>query len=214
MTARAAATELGLNFMTVRGPELMSMYVGESERALREVFSKARAVHPSIIFIDEIDAIGATSAAGQHGGVQTVSTLLNEMDGFVALKEVFILAATNRPEVLDPALLRAGRFDTTIYVGLPDIEARQDILRMETFTMPLGDDVDTKALSEITDGYSGAEIVQLCMNARMATLRERIKTDEKYKVGQRHFDIALGKAEKSVTPEMVHNYMAWGLERR
>jgi len=215
MTAKAAATESGLNFIAVKGSELMSMYVGESERALRQVFSKAQAVKPSIIFFDEIDAIGATSAGGQHGSVQTVTTLLTEMDGFEAMEGVFVLAATNKPEILDPALLRAGRLDTTIYVGLPDVEARRAILSMQVPTnTDHADDIDQNALSEVTESLSGAEIVQLCENARNAALRERIESREKRWLGQRHFNIALAKAEKSVTPQMMQGYEAWGAGRR
>lgn len=214
MTAKAAAAQSGLNFLTVKGSELMSMYVGESERKLRGLFSKARAVRPCLIFFDEIDAIGTTRGAGQHGGVQTVTTLLNELDGFETLENVFVLAATNKPEVLDPALLRAGRLAQTIYVGLPDLRTRGDILRMQLRTMPRGHDIDEDALSELTDGYSGAEIVQLCENVRYAVLRERIETQEKRLVGQDHFNDALARLEKSVTKKMLQFYEAWGQSRQ
>lgn len=214
MTAKAAAAQSGLNFLTVKGSELMSMYVGESERKLRELFSKARAVKPCLIFFDEIDAIGTTRGGGQHGGVQTVTTLLNELDGFDKLESVFVLAATNKPEVLDPALLRAGRLDTTIYVGLPDLKTRADILKMELRTMPRGHDIDKDALSELTEGYSGAEIVRLCENARYAALRVEIETQEECPVGQDHFIDALAKSEKSVSQEMIQFYEAWGASRR
>lgn len=215
MTARAAATESSMNFMAVMGSELMSMYVGESERKLRELFCKARALRPSIVFFDEIDAIGATTAGGQQGVVQTVTTLLNELDGLVALEGIFVLAATNKPEVLDPALLRAGRLDTTIYVGLPDTEARRDILRME---IPTNSDhvdvIDQNALTGLTEGFSGAEMVQLCGNARFAALRERVELRGGHLLGQRHFKDALARAEKSVTPQMLQRYKAWGAGRR
>lgn len=213
MTAKAAATESGLNFIAVRGPELMSMYVGESERAIREIFSKARAVSPSIIFFDEIDAMGATGENGQHGSVNTVTTLLNELDGFQELKGVFVLAATNKPDKLDPALIRAGRLDTTIYVGLPDIAARREILSMRMRTMYLSDDIETSALSEATEGFSGAEILNICQKASYVAVREEMKTGKKQKVGQKHFNIALARVEKSITPDMIERYEAWAAGR-
>lgn len=214
MIAKAAAAESGLNFIVVRGPELVKMYVGETERALREVFSKARAVRPSIIFFDEIDAIGATAAAGQHGGVQTVTTLLNELDGFHAMEGVFVLAATNRPEILDPALIRAGRLDETSFVGLPDVEARRDILRMNMRTMRLAHNIDEDTLSKATEGFSGAELVQICQNARLAAVEEQIESQKSQSVSQRHFNSELSDVEKSVTSEMIQKYTAWGAGRR
>ena len=213
MTARAAATESGLNFIAVRGAELLSMYVGESERAVREVFGKARAASPSIIFFDEIDAVGAARDNGQQGSIHTVTTLLNELDGFEELKDVFVLAATNKPEVLDPALIRAGRLSETLYVGLPDLEARRDILQMQMRPMNLSNDVEVKALSEVTEGFSGAEIVNICEQASYAAFEEQIESKERCQISQKNFSAALAKVERSVTPEMITNYEAWGAGR-
>lgn len=213
MTAKAAAKESGLNFIAVKGPELTSMYVGESERALREVFRKARAVRPSIIFFDEIDAIGAASGLGQHGGVQTVTTLLNELDGFQTTEGVFVLGATNRPEVLDRALIRAGRLDTTLYVGLPNDAARREILRKNILTMRIGDDVDVNVLSIRTQGFSGAEIVQICEEAGSATVEAEVESQQDHMVSQKNFEAAIARVERSVTPKMVEQYMAWGAAR-
>ena len=214
MTAKAIATESGLNFLAVKGAELTSMYVGESERRLREIFNKARAVRPSIIFFDEVDAIGASGDNNQHGGIQTVTTLLNELDGFQAMEGVFVLAATNRPEILDPALIRAGRLDTCLYIGLPDVDARRDILRLQMLDMRIGHDVDKKTLSEATEGFSGAEIAQICEEARDATISEEIELRQEQWVSQRHFNCALAKAEKSVTADMLRRYEVWGASRR
>ena len=214
MTAKAAATESGLNFITVRGPELMSMYVGESERAIREVFSKARAVSPSIVFFDEIDAIGATGESDQHGGVHTVTTLLNELDGFRELKGVFVLAATNKPESLDAALIRAGRLDTTLYVGLPDIAARREILNIRMRKMYLSDDININAVSEATEGFSGAEITSICQKASYVAVREEMETGEKRRVCQKHFKTALARVEKSITPDMIKKYENWAAGRQ
>ena len=213
MTARAAATESGLNFIAIRGAELLSMYVGESERAVREIFRKARAASPSIIFFDEIDAVGAARGKGQQGSIHTVTTLLNELDGFEELKDVFVLAATNKPEVLDPALIRAGRLSETLYVGLPDLEARLDILQMQMRPMNLSNDVEVTALSEVTEGFSGAEIVNICEQASYAAFEEQIQSEEKCRISQKNFSAALAKVERSVTPEMIRNYEAWGAGR-
>ena len=211
MTARAAATELGLNFILVRGAEILSMYVGESERAVREAFRKARAARPSIVFFDEIDAIGAARDSRQQGGIHIVTTLLNEIDGFEELRSVFVLAATNKPEILDPALIRAGRLSEALYVGLPDAEARRDILQLQT-PVALSADLDIVAFSEMTEGFTGAEIVKICDLAGYMAAEEQIQSKEKVRISQKHFTTALAKVKRSVTPEMVRKYEAWGQE--
>jgi AAA family ATPase len=162
MTAQAVANTYGLNFLAVKGAELISMYVGESERAVREIFRKARAAAPSIIFFDEIDAIGASRDSGGSSGLNVLTTLLNEMDGFEQLKGVQVLAATNKPESLDPALLRPGRFDAHVYLGPPSASARLDILKIGTKGLQLRDDVRLEELVEQIEGYSGAEIKSAC----------------------------------------------------
>lgn len=214
MTAKAAATESGLNFLAVKGAELTSMYVGESERKLRDVFSKARAVRPSVIFFDEIDAIGSTGELNTNGGVQTVTTLLNELDGFEAFESVYVIAATNKPEALHPALIRDGRLNTCLYMGPPDFEARREILTLGMRDMQLGHDIDMSALSETTKGFSGAEMAGVCEEARDAAVTEEIETGEEQLVSQKHFALALTKVQKSITPEMVGRYEAWGAGRR
>lgn len=213
MTAKAAATESGLNFLAVKGAELTSMYVGESERKLRDLFSKARAVRPSVIFFDEIDAIGATGELNTNGGVQTVTTLLNELDGFQALEGVYVILATNKPEALHPALIRAGRLDACLYIGPPDFEARRDILTLGMRDMQLGHDIDISALSEAAKGFSGAEMAGICEQARDSATEEEIETQKGQLVCQRHFMFALTKVQKSITPEMVRRYEAWGAGR-
>ena len=208
MTARAIATESGLNFIAVRGAELLSMYVGETERAVRKVFAKARAASPCIIFFDEIDAVGAARDNKQQEGTHTVTTLLNEIDGFEELKGVFILAATNKPELLDPALIRAGRLSETLYVGLPDLEARRDILQMQPAVTR--SDIDVMALAKMTEGYTGAEIVRICEDTSYAAIRGMIRSKEMTRISQEHFSTALAGVKRSVTPEMVRKYKAWG----
>ena len=213
MTARAVATESGLNLIAVKGAELLSMYVGESERAVREIFGKARAASPCIIFFDEIDAVGAARDKSQHGSAHTVTTLLNELDGFEELKGVFVLAATNKPEMLDLALIRAGRLSETLYIGLPDLEARRDILQTQMCSMNISNDVELTALSEASEGFSGAEVVNICEQASYAAFEEQIESKEKRQISQKHFNAALAKVERSVTPEMTRNYEEWGAGR-
>ena len=210
LSAKAVATEAGLNFIAVKGAELLSMYVGESERALREVFRKARAASPSIIFFDEIDAIGGSSnGTGQHGALNVLTTLLNELDGIELLKGVFVLAATNKPEGLDPALMRPGRLDTVLYVGLPDSEARQEILHIRIRRMDVWEDVSIPEIAQVTEGYSGAELVSICQKAGYAALEEQELVGERQRIGRKHFDIALAGMHRQVTPEMTARYEKW-----
>ncbi|KAL7272358.1 AAA+-type ATPase [Rhizina undulata] len=208
LTAKALATEAGLNFMAVKGPELFSMYVGESERAVREVFRKARAASPSIIFFDEIDALSATREGTRGGGVGVLTALLNEMDGIEGLRGVTVLAATNRPEIIDPALMRPGRLDTILYVGPPDFEARREILKIKMKNMSVSEDVDIEDLATRTDGYSGAEIVNICDEAIHFAMRESFEIDA---VGKRHFEAALEKAVPQITQEMRESYEQWSV---
>ncbi|KAF2865962.1 P-loop containing nucleoside triphosphate hydrolase protein [Massariosphaeria phaeospora] len=162
LTAQAVATEFNQNFLAVKGSELIKMYVGESERAIRDVFRRARAAKPCIIFFDEIDSIGKSREKTQDSGLNVVATLLNELDGIEALKEVFIIGATNRPDILDSALIRTGRFDAHIHIGLPNEEARKQIFEIQTRRSPLAHDVDLNNLASKTAGSSGADIKGLC----------------------------------------------------
>ena len=209
LTAAAVATSSGLNFLAVKGAELLSMYVGESERAVREVFRKARAARPSIIFFDEIDAIGATREGGQHTGLNVLTTLLNELDGIEALNGVFVLAATNKPEILDPALMRPGRLDTSLYVGLPDLGGRRDILEICHKKMDVDEYLDWNELAQKTVGYSGAEIVSLCQKAGYAALDEEEMTGQSQKVGNRHMETALREVPRQITKDMIERYEVW-----
>jgi len=175
LLVQALARESGLNFISVKGPELLSKYVGESEERIRELFHKARLVAPSILFFDEIDSFAA------HRGLdlgtsrvtsRMVSQLLTEMDGIEKLKGVFILGATSRPEILDPALLRPGRFEVTIELSLPDREERLEILKIHLKDKPLAPDVDLEKTAERMEGWSGAQIEALCRRASLAWFRE------------------------------------------
>ncbi|WVO21452.1 uncharacterized protein IAS62_002761 [Cryptococcus decagattii] len=205
MTAKALATESGINFIAVKGPELLNKYVGESERAVREIFRKARAASPSIIFFDEIDALGsARSDDHTHSGVLT--SLLNEMDGVEELSGVTVVAATNRPDVLDSALMRPGRLDRILYVGVPDFETRKDIFRIRMATMAVEPDVNVERLAEITEGCSGAEIVSVCQDAALAAMNESL--DAPYVKGS-HLVNSAYTVRRRITPDMIAFFEEW-----
>jgi len=181
LMAKAAAHESEANFISIKGPELLSKWVGESEKGVREVFRKARQAAPCIVFFDEIDAIAPTrgSLGGEsHVTERVISQLLTELDGLEVLSNVIIIAATNRPDIIDPALLRPGRFDRLLYVPPPDKDARIQILKIHTSKKPLAEDVKIDTLANQTEGYTGADIAALASAAVMLALREHI---EKYK---------------------------------
>ncbi|MGB8218229.1 MAG: CDC48 family AAA ATPase [Candidatus Methanoperedens sp.] len=177
MLAKAVATESQANFISIKGPELLSKYVGESEKAVRETFRKARQAAPTIIFFDEIDSIVPPRGASFDTGVteRVVSQILTELDGLEELKNVVIIAATNRPDMVDPALLRPGRFDRFIYIRPPDLAEREAILKIHLKGKPLSDEVDIKELARRTEGYVGADIEAICREAAILALRECIK---------------------------------------
>jgi AAA family ATPase len=232
LLVKALAAEAGLNFLAVKGAELVSMYVGESERAVREVFRKARAASPSVIFFDEFDSIasvrasgGATNSSSNGGNLNILTTLLNEMDGFEQLRDVLIIAATNRPEILDPALLRPGRLDHLVYVGPPDLEARKEILHIWLGKSDAAADVDVDVLARMTDGYSGAEIVSICETAGGFAMDEEEEVEGRErgmegdgegleaKIGMAHLRMAVGEVRRGITEEVVRRYVDWGAGR-
>ncbi len=206
LLAKAAATESGANFIAVRGPEILSKWVGESEKAIRQIFRRARQVAPTIVFFDEIDSI-APARGFRHdtSGVtdRIVNQLLAEMDGIVPLTNVVVIAATNRPDILDPALLRPGRFDRLIYVPPPDKDARVQIFRIHTRNMPLAEDVDLEKLAELTEGYTGADIEAVCREAAMIALREEFKIRP---VRMEHFLKAIKTIPPSLSREDIMKY--------
>ena len=199
LLAKAVAKELGINFIAVKGPELLSKYVGESEKGLREIFCKARQVAPSVIFFDEIDALvprRGTSSNDGHVGERIVAQMLSEMDGIEALEGVLVLAATNRHDMIDPALLRPGRFDRVIQFARPDESDRLSILEVHNRCKPLGSDVDLRELARETDGFTGADLEKLSQEAAMAAVRdflalERGQEMSKFEVAERHYRWAL-----------------------
>ncbi|KAL4869313.1 hypothetical protein BDV12DRAFT_83070 [Aspergillus spectabilis] len=209
LTVKALATEAGLNFMAVKGAEILSMYVGESERALREIFRKARSARPSIIFFDEIDAIASKRGSTSQGGVNVLTTLLNEMDGIEELKSVLVVAATNKPEVLDPALMRPGRLDNILYIGPPDFEARKEILNIWFSKSVVHPEVQVEELALRTEGYTGAEMVSICETAGDAALDEEDESGEEQDVRWKHFDYALKQVRRQITEDIIQEYELW-----
>jgi transitional endoplasmic reticulum ATPase len=205
LLAMAVATECEANFVTIKGPEVFSKWVGESEKAIREVFRKARMASPAVIFFDEFDSLVPRRGLGYaDSGVteRVISQLLTEMDGIITLEDVVVIAATNRPDIVDPAILRPGRFDRLIYVPDPDEKARLEILRIYTKEMPLTKDVDLAQLTSMTKGYSGADINAVCREAALNALRRDIKAKE---VSSADFKEALGK----IGPTITHDMEAW-----
>lgn len=196
LLAKAAANESEANFIAVKGPQLLSMWVGESERGVREIFKKAKQTAPCIILFDEIDALAPRRGvyAGSHVTETVVNQILTEMDGIESLEDVIVIGATNRPDMLDPSLLRPGRFDNMLLVPSPDKDARLEIFKVHTRNMPLRD-VNLENLEERTEGYSGADIEAICREAAMIALRRDVKASI---VTTEHFEKALKKIKPSI----------------
>ena len=205
LLAKAVAKESEANFIHVKGPSLLSMWVGKSEEGIRKIFERARQVSPCIVFFDEIDALA--SKRGLEMGTKVTERVLNqllaEMDGLEGLEDVTIIGATNRPDMLDSALLRPGRFDRIILVDVPDIESRKMIFKVHTKSVPLGSDVNLDEIVKITEGFVGADIESLVREAAMNALRRDIKTKV---VTKMDFDDALMKVKSSVSPETAKRY--------
>jgi len=208
LLAKAVATESSANFISVRGPQLLSKWVGESEKAIREIFKKARQVAPSIIFLDELDAIAPIRGTefGSKTSERVINQLLTELDGIEVLKNVVVIAATNRPEIIDPALIRSGRFDRLVFIGPPPREGRIEIFNIHLKNLKnghLSDDVNIEELADLTDNYVGSDIESLCREAVMLALRENFDTE---KVEMRHFKDALKKVRPALAEDMLEYY--------
>jgi transitional endoplasmic reticulum ATPase len=206
LLAKAIANESKSNFIAIKGPEIFSKWVGESERAVREIFRKARQAAPSIIYFDEIDAIsaGRGSYESTHTFASIVNQILVEMDGIENRKGIVTIASTNRPDIVDPAFLRPGRFDRLIFVKEPDFEARLKILKVHTMNMPLDENVSLKEIAQNTVGYSGADLENVCREAGMEAIREKMATLEK--IENKHFEFALSKIKSTLPKEITERY--------
>ena len=200
MLAKAVATERESNFISIKGPELLSKYVGESEKAVRELFRKAKMAAPCIIFIDEIDSIAYTRSGDASDSMVTervVDTLLTEMDGLGGLKNVIVIAATNRPDIIDPALLRPGRFDKIIEIPMPNEAARLEIFKVHMKRMPIAKEVSIEQLAKSTEGYTGAEIENLTREAGMNAIRAN-----RNEVTKEDFEKALEEIRPAIPKEL------------
>lgn len=206
LLAKAVAREAESNFISARSSDLLSKWYGESEQQVTRLFQRARQVAPTVIFLDEIESLAPQRGGGLGEPAVTervVNTILAEMDGLEELQGVVVIGATNRPTLIDPALLRPGRFDELVYVTVPDQEGRQRILAIHTADMPLGDDVDLGALAARTEGYTGADLEDLVRRAGLHALRDSLEATE---VPMRYFEAALEEVRASVTPEMERDY--------
>lgn len=222
LLAKAVANECSSNFISVKGPELLTMWFGESEGNVREVFDKARAASPCVLFFDELDSVGVARSSGGGGdaggaGDRVLNQLLTEMDGAGAKKNLFFIGATNRPEILDEALIRPGRLDQLIYIPLPDQPSRMSIIRAVLRKSPVAPNVNLDFLASKCEGFSGADMTELCQRATKSAIRESIAAEEKIKslatgaeedaqmedpvpvITRRHFEDAWAGARRSVT---------------
>ncbi len=207
LLAKAVATESAMNFLSIKGPEIFSKWVGESEKAIREIFRKGRLAAPAIIFIDEIESLSPQRGVfdDSEATERVISQLLSELDGIESLCDVIVLGATNRPDLLDPAILRPGRFDQLIYVPAPDEGARHVILQIHTRTMPLNADVDLRTLVSLTQGFSGADIARLCREAGIQVLRRQQQPEV---ATFADFKKALEVVKPSITSDMESWYQS------
>jgi transitional endoplasmic reticulum ATPase len=206
MLAKAVAREAEANFIATKSSDLLSKWYGESEKQVSRLFQRARQVAPTVIFIDEIDSMAPARGGGLGEPAVTervVNTLLAEMDGLEELRGVVVIAASNRPALLDPALLRPGRFDDLVYVPVPERDGRLHILKIHSQGMPLADDVDLEAMADRTDGYTGADLEDIVRRAGLQALRENLDVQH---VGMHYFEQALTETRASVTPEMDREY--------
>lgn len=225
LLAKAVAHECSSNFISIKGPELLTMWFGESEANVREVFDKARGAAPCVLFFDELDSVGTArgSSQGDAGGAgdRVLNQLLTEMDGVNSKKNLFFIGATNRPDILDEALIRPGRLDQLIYIPLPDKPSRVNVLKAVLRKSPIAPNVSMDFLAELTDGFTGADLTELCQRATKAAIRESIEAEEQRKalmrenpdgdqqmaemedpvpvITRKHFEEALSAARKSVT---------------
>ena len=232
LLAKAIANECQANFISIKGPELLTMWFGESEANVRELFDKARGAAPCVLFFDELDSIARArgSSSGDAGGAgdRVINQILTEMDGMGSKKSVFIIGATNRPDIIDPAVLRPGRLDQLIYIPLPDEGSRMNILKSVLRKSPLSEQVDLEYLGKMTHGFSGADLTEICQRAAKLAIRESIEKEieaEKEKaaadpdamdteerpdpvpeITKAHFEEAMKFARRSVSDNDIRKY--------
>lgn len=216
LLAKAIANECQANFISIKGPELLTMWFGESAANVRDVFDKARAAAPCVMFFDELDSIakarGGSSGDGGGAGDRVLNQILTEMDGMNAKKNVFIIGATNRPDQIDPALLRPGRLDQLIYIPLPDKVSRLAILKAALKKSPLAQDVDLAFLAKQTHGFSGADLTEICQRAAKLAIRESIESDirrqreQKEKEKEDAEDAKMEEDEEDPVPEITREH--------
>jgi len=215
LIAKAIANECQSNFISVKGPELLTMWFGESEANVRSLFDKARQASPCVIFFDEMDSIakqrGASASGGSDVGDRVINQILTEIDGVGARKNVFVIGATNRPDILDPAVMRPGRLDQLIYIPLPDYESRVNILKAACRKSPVSKDLNLKELAERTEGFSGADLAEIAKRACKLAIREDIEREQEGDeelgaIQVRHFEEAMKTARRSVTPAELAKY--------
>jgi len=206
LLAKAIANECQANFISIKGPELLTMWFGESEANVRDVFDKARAAAPCILFFDELDSIAKArgGSVGDAGGAadRVINQILTEMDGMSSKKNVFIIGATNRPDIIDPAILRPGRLDQLIYIPLPDEKSREAILKANLRKSPIAKEVDIPFLGRVTHGFSGADLTEICQRACKLAIRESIEAEiKREKEKQANPDVAM-EVEGDPVPEI------------
>ena len=205
LMAKAVASETNANFISVRGPQLLSKWVGESEKAIRQTFRKARQVSPTIIFFDELDSLAPARGQdmGNNVSERVVNQLLTELDGLEEMGNVMVIGATNRPDMIDPALIRSGRFDRLVMIGQPDEEGREQILKIHTGETPLAPDVSLREIAEITDGYVGSDLESIARESAIEALRD---DDDATEVEMQHFRRAMESVRPTVTDEIMDYY--------
>jgi transitional endoplasmic reticulum ATPase len=205
LMAKAVANETDANFISVRGPQLLSKWVGESEKAIRQTFRKARQVSPTVVFFDELDSLapGRGQDAGNNVSERVVNQLLTELDGLEQMEGVMVIAATNRPDIIDPALIRSGRFDRLVMVGQPSESGREEILRIHTQETPLSPDVSLREVAERTEGYVGSDLATVAREAAIEALRDDPDAEN---VGMPHFRSALEDVRATVTDDLLDYY--------
>jgi len=232
LMAKAIANECGANFISVKGPELLNMWFGGSEANVRELFDKARSASPCILFFDEMDSIARARGSGAGGSSETsdrvINQILSEIDGMGSGKTLFIIGATNRPDILDPGIMRPGRLDQLIYIPLPDHAARVGIFKANLRKSPVDKGISYEQLADVTEGFSGADITEICQRAAKNAIRDSIaagiERQERVEAGEliqeeadllpdpvpfitkQHFEASMSKARRSVGPEIVQQY--------